>query len=104
MPGVDDQKRHVDAVLPKLERRGIVSARTPKDPAAHRPRPAIARRAEPPVTWITLAGPPCARKNEPAVDRNVNAARAGTAAHGSNASAVASLSGPPPKGLLRSPP
>ena len=84
-------------------RRSSARGRRRSPPPTGRARPS-ARRAEPPVTWITVAGPPCASRNEPVVERNVNAARAGAAAHGSNASAVASLSGPPPNGPLLSPP
>src|ERR1700727_708617 len=36
----------------------LVIALTPNDPAAHSPRPAIARRAEPPVTCTSAAAPP----------------------------------------------
>ena len=79
-------------------------ARTPKEPAAHRPRPAIALREEPPVTWTTVAGRPCASSQRPLPDKNENAARAGAAAHASNPSRSASAITPPPNGPCRAPP
>ena len=39
-----------------------VIARTPNAPAAHSPRPGIARRAEPPVTWISVAVASCSTR------------------------------------------
>src|SRR5438270_3862107 len=82
----------------------LVIARTPNAPAAHRPRPGIARRAEPPVTCTSVDGRPCAIANRPLADKNENAARAGAAAHESKPSGAASAVGPPPKGPARSPP
>src|SRR3984893_18962040 len=82
----------------------LVIARTPNDPAAHRPRPGIARRVEPPVTCTRVAARPCAIANRPLADRNEKAARAGAAAHESKPSGSASAIGSPPKGPVRSPP
>ena len=79
-------------------------ARTAKAPAAHSPRPGIARRAEPPVTWMSVAGRACSTAKRAAVERKVNAARPGAAAQSSNAVGAASASGPPPNGPLRVPP
>ena len=53
----------------------LVIARTPNDPAAHRPRPAVARRVEPPVTCTRVAGRACLIANRPLADRNEKAAR-----------------------------
>src|SRR5579871_3245809 len=82
----------------------FVIARTPNEPAAQSPRPAIARRAEPPVTWTSVAGSPWSSVNRPAADRNAKAERAGAAAQESKASGEASAIGPPPNGPDRSPP
>src|SRR6266571_5326664 len=82
----------------------LVIARTPNAPADQRPRPGIARRAEPPVTCTRVAGRPCAITNRPLADKNENAARAGAAAHESKPSRSARAIGPPPKGPERSPP
>ena len=54
----------------------LVSARTPNEPAPQSPRPGIARRADPPVTWMSVAGPACASRNRPAPERNPKAERA----------------------------
>ena len=82
----------------------LVIALTANEPAAQRPRPAMARLAEPPVTWTTVAGPPWPRRNPPLAERNVNAERAGAAAQLSKASGCACSIAPPPNGPLRSPP
>ena len=81
-----------------------VSARTPNAPAAHRPRPGIARRDDPPVTCTIVPPRPASTRNRAVADRNVNAARGGATAQESNASGAASASGPPPNGPERVPP
>src|SRR3954469_7524446 len=79
-------------------------ARTPNAPAAHRPRPGMARRDDPPVTWINVTGRPSAATAPPAPERNANAERAGATDQLSKAAAAAAAMGPPPNGPDRVPP
>src|SRR4051794_38664207 len=81
-----------------------VSARTPKAPAAQSPRPLIARRDDPPVTWTTVAGPPWSVRKRADALRNANAPRTGMADQSSKPEGAASASGPPPNGPERLPP
>ena len=64
----------------------------------------MARREDPPVTWINVAGRSSAATAPPAPERNANAERAGATDQLSNASAAASAIGPPPNGPVRVPP
>src|SRR5207244_13412822 len=75
-----------------------VSARTPNAPAAHRPRPGMARREDPPVIWITVARPPCAFRNRAEALRAAYAPRTGDVAQRSKLSGSLSASVPPPNG------
>ncbi len=68
-------------------------ARVAAAPAAHRPRPGIARRAEPPVTWISVPAP----ARTPSL-RNTKACSATAPVQPRKSSTDASPSGPPPNG------
>jgi len=56
------------------------------------------RRAEPPVSWITVAGPPCAFRNRAEALRVAYAPRAGEVAQRSKLSGSLSARFPPPNG------
>src|SRR4051812_81383 len=74
-----------------------VSARVANAPAAHSPRPGIARRDEPPVTWTSVPPPPSSSARAP-VDRNANACSATATVQPRTPSIVASATAPPPHG------
>jgi hypothetical protein len=74
-----------------------VSARVANAPAAQGPRPGMARRDEPPVTWMS-APPPDARSARAPVARKARACSATGFVHARTASSVASAIGPPPHG------
>src|SRR5215207_8130101 len=101
---VDDQQGHLDAAGAQLECGSVGDRSHAERSAAHKPRLGRARRAEPPVTWIRVAGRPCAIANRPLAERNENAERAGAAVHESKPSRSASATGPPPNGPERAPP
>ena len=102
--GVDDEQSDVDALLAQLERRRLRDGPYGEGAGGPQPRPGMARREEPPVTWISVAGRDCSTAKRAAAERKVKAARPGAAAQSSNAVGAASASGPPPKGPLRVPP
>ena len=77
-------------------------ARVACPPADQRPRPGIARRAEPPVTCMSVPPSPDSRSAWMPVDRNTKACSATTAAQPWKPSSVASPIGPPPKPLSSS--
>ena len=76
-----------------------VIARAACAPADQRPRPGIARRAEPPVTWISVPPSPDSRSARMPVERNTKDCSATAAAQPRKPSSVASAIGPPPKPL-----
>ena len=82
-----------------LLRRACVSAREAWATADQMPRPGMARRAEPPVTWMRVLPEPASLSVRMPVDRNTNACSATAAAHPRKPSTVASPIGPPPKPL-----
>ena len=74
-----------------------VSARAANAPAAHGPRPGIARRDDPPVICTSVPPPPSSSARAP-VDRNAKACSATATVQPRTASIVPSAIGPPPHG------
>ena len=102
--GVHDEQGDVDALLAQLERGRLRDGPDGERARGPQSRPGIARRAEPPVTWISVAGRDCStakragRREEgegrapgrrrPVVERGGSGLRQRTAAEGAAARAA----------------
>jgi hypothetical protein len=74
-------------------------ARVAWAPADQSPRPGMARRDDPPVTWMSVPPEPDSRSVLMPVERKTKPCSATAAAQPRKPSSVASASGPPPKPL-----